>query len=37
VSYTPPVSTTSNETAPRVLDAAQHTYCMSRTFNAGPC
>jgi hypothetical protein len=37
VSYTPAVSTTSNETPRQVLDAAQHTYCMSRTFNAGPC
>jgi hypothetical protein len=37
VSYTPAVSTTSEETPHQILDPAQHTYCMSRTFNAGPC
>jgi hypothetical protein len=33
-SYAPAVSTASDETTG---DSELHAYCMSRTFNAGPC
>ena len=40
-SYSPVVSTASQETTAATtssaLDAEQHTYCLSRTFNLGPC
>lgn len=38
--YAPAASTASGGTAassPLSLNAAQHAYCMLRTFNAGPC
>jgi hypothetical protein len=38
--YSPAVAATSEETTSEtlpVLDPEQYAYCMSRTFNQGPC